>query len=76
MLLLVTLYIEKTSQKVKTDDILKACAKYLYFALVLQPCTCVLTLQSCCMRMYSFSANQKHVILSCTLLIKLFICNT
>ena len=76
MLLLVTMYIEKTSQKVKTDEILKACAKYLYFALVLQRCTCVMTLKSCCMRMYSFSANQKHVILSCTLLIKLFICNT
>ena len=26
--------------------------------------------------MYSFSANQKHVIFSCTLLIKLFIYNT
>ena len=76
MLSLVTMYIENTSQKVKTDEILKACAKYLYFALVLQLCTCVITLQSCYIRMYSFSANQKHVIFSCTLLIKLFIYNT
>ena len=76
MLLLVTMYIEKTSQKVKTDEILKACAKYLYFTLVLQLCTCVMTLQSCYMRMYSFSASQKHVIFSCTLLIKSFIYNT
>ena len=63
MLLLVTMYIEKTSQKVKTDEIL-------------QLCTCVMTLQSCYMRMYSFSASQKHVIFSCTLLIKSFIYNT
>ena len=76
MLLLVTMYIEKTSQKVKTDEILKVCANYVYFALVLHLCTCVRTLQSCYMRMYSFLANQKHVIFSCTLLIKLFIYNT
>ena len=76
MLLLVTMYIEKTSQKVKTDEILKACAKYLYFTLVLQLCTCVMTLQSCYMRMYLFSASQKHVIFLCTLLIKSFIYNT
>ena len=77
MLLLVTMYIEKTSQKVKTDEILKACAKYLYFSLVLQLCTCVITLQSCYIRMYSFSANQKHVIFSLIIiLIKLFIYNT
>ena len=76
MLLLVTMYIEKTSQKVKTDEILKACANYLYFALVLQLCACVMTLQSCYMRMYSFSANKKHLIFSCTLLIKLFIYTT
>ena len=76
MLSLVTMYIEKTSQKVKTDEILKACANYLYFTLVLQLCTCVMTLQSCYIRMYSFSASQKHVIFSCTLLIKLCTYNT
>ena len=53
---------EKTLQKVKTDEILKACANYLYFALVLQLCTCVMTLHSRYMRMHSFSANQKRVI--------------
>ena len=31
MLLLVTMYIEKTSQKVKTDEILKACPNYFVF---------------------------------------------
>ena len=44
--------------------------------IVLQLCTCVITLRSCYIRMYSFSANQKHVIFLCTLLIKLFIWNT
>ena len=53
---------EKTLQKVKTDEILKACANYLYFALLLQLCTCVMTLHSRYMRMHSFSANQKRVI--------------
>ena len=78
MLLLVMMYMrkKKTLQKVKTDEILKAFANYLHFALVLQLCTCVMTLHSRYMRMHSFSANQKRVIFSCTLSIKLFIYNT
>ena len=36
MLLLVIMYMKKASQKVKTDEILKASAHYLYFALVFQ----------------------------------------
>ena len=36
MLLLVNNIHEKTTQQVKTDEILKACARYLQFALVLQ----------------------------------------
>ena len=75
MLLLVITYMKKTSQEVKTDEFLKACAHNLYFALVLQLCTCVMTLHSCYMRMHSFSANQKRIMFSCTLLIKLFIYN-
>ena len=67
---------EKTLQKVKTDEILRACANYFYFALVLQLSTCVMNLHSCYMRMHSFSANQKRVIFSRTLLIKLLIYNT
>ena len=52
----------KTSQKVKTDDILKACVCYL------QICTHVSILHSCynfalCyMKMHMFSANQKCAI--------------
>ena len=76
MLLLVIMYMKKTSQEVKTDEILKACAHYLYFALVLRLWTCVMTLHSCYMRMHSFSGNQKRMIFLCTLLIKLFIYNT
>ena len=76
MLLLVIMYVKKTLQKVKTDEILRACANYFYFALVLQLSTCVMNLHSCYMRMHSFSANQKRVIFSRTLLIKLLIYNT
>ena len=76
MLLLVIMYMKKSPQEVKTDEILKACAHYLYFALVLRLWTCVMTLQSCYMRMHSFSANQKGIIFLCTLLIKLFIYKT
>ena len=39
MLLLVNSVQEKTSQKVITDEISKAYARYLTFALVLQLCT-------------------------------------
>ena len=39
MLLLVNSVQEKTSQKVITDEIAKAYARYLTFALVLQLCT-------------------------------------
>ena len=42
------------------DEILEACARYLQFALVSQRCACY-------MRMNSFSANQKCVVLSCNL---------
>ena len=52
---------KKTSQKVKTDEILKACGLFVI-------CTRVTTLHSCYMRMHQFSANQKRVIFSCTLL--------
>ena len=76
MLLLVIMYMKKTSQEVKTDEISKACTHYFYFALVLPLWTCVMTLHSCYVKMHSFSANQKRIIFSCTLLIKLFIYNT
>ena len=46
---------KKTSQKVKTDEILKACGLFVI-------CTRVTTLHSCYMRMHQFSANQKRVI--------------
>ena len=46
---------KKTSQKVKTDEILKACGLFVI-------CTRVTTLYSCYMRMHQFSANQKRVI--------------
>ena len=38
---------EKTSQQVKADEILKACAAICNFALVLQLSTRVVTLHSC-----------------------------
>ena len=53
---------EKTLQKVKTDEILRVCANYSYFGLVLQLCACVMTLHSFYMRMHSFSANQRRII--------------
>ena len=68
MLLLARNIHGKTSQKVKTDDILKACMCYLQFALMLQFCTRVTTLHLCYMKMHMFSANQKCAILLYALL--------
>ena len=56
----------KKTAKVNTDEILKACARYLLLS-----CTRVTTLHACYMRMQSFSANQKRANFSCTLSIGL-----
>ena len=64
------MHLEKKTQKFKTDEILKACARFLSFSLVLQLCNRVTTSQACYMRMQSFSATQ-CVIFSCSLLIRL-----
>ena len=47
--------VHEKHQRVKTDDILKACTLFVI-------CTRVKTLHSCYIRMHSFSANQKRVI--------------
>ena len=56
MLLLLNNIHGKTSHEVKTDNILKACAR----AIVI--CTRGTTLPQCYMRAHSFSANQERVI--------------
>ena len=68
MLLLASNIDGKTSQKVKTDDILKPVCAICKFALMLQFCTRVTTLLLCYMKMHLFSANLKCAILSYTLL--------
>ena len=49
------MHMKKTSQKVKTNEILKACALFVI-------CTRVTALHSSYMRMHQFSANQKRAI--------------
>ena len=67
----------KSSRETKFWKRARVCARYICnfytcynFVLVLQLCTRVTTLHSCCTRMHSCLANQKRVIFSCTLLVK------
>ena len=61
MLLLVNSVQEKTSQKVITDEISKAYARYLTFALVLQLCTRV-TWKYTCSEAHNFFMYIKSII--------------
>ena len=68
MLLLASNIHGKTSQKVKTDDVLKACVCYLQIYTHVSILHSCYNFALCYMRMHLFSANLKCAILSYTLL--------